>query len=75
MDFPASLYRHGSTFLWDGEMFDFIDVHNPEELEAALADGWVPHKPGKSEPVVAEPEAEEKPAEAPKPRRKGKNDH
>jgi hypothetical protein len=45
MEYPASLYKRGSTFLWDGELFDFIDVNDAEELEIALADGWVPHKP------------------------------
>lgn len=45
MDFPAILYRHGSTLLWDGEMFDRLVVENKKEADDALADGWHLGKP------------------------------
>lgn len=76
MEFPASLYKHGSTFLWDGEMFDYVIVTDAEELEIALADGWVPHKPVQSRAHVAEqPEpASSLPPQAPvsTPKRRGR---
>lgn len=45
MEYPATAYKRGSTFLWDAEWFDFIHVANEKEAKQALADGWVFHKP------------------------------
>ena len=72
MEYPASVYKRGSTFLWDGEMFDSIEVADQEELEIALADGWVPHKPVQSRAHVAEqpepasPSSQQAPVSTPK---------
>lgn len=44
-EFPAMLYKPGSTFLWDGEMFDYVIVADEEELAIAQADGWSLGKP------------------------------
>lgn len=76
MEFPASLYKHGSTFLWDGETFDYVIVTDAEELEIALADGWVPHKP-EVQPrahAVAQPEPATLSQQAPvsTPKRRGR---
>lgn len=59
MEFPASLYKPGTQFEWDGEMFDTLVVHDEEEVEIALADGWSIGKPGKA----AKPEPKDEPAE------------
>lgn len=73
MEFPASLYKRGSAFLWDGEMFDYVNVHDEEELEIALADGWVPHKPEKVQPrVAAQPEPAPSQAPVSPPKRRGR---
>lgn len=77
MEYPASLYKRGSTFLWDGEMFDYVIVHDAEELEIALADGWVPHKPEDVQPrahAVAQPEPASSSQQAPvaPPKRRGR---
>lgn len=76
MEFPASVYKRGSTFLWDGELFDFLDVADEEELEIALADGWVPHKPVSADAhSVEQPEpASSLPPQAPvsTPKRRGR---
>lgn len=47
--FPAMLFKPGSMFEWDGEMFDYLVVDDEEEAEIALADGWVVGKPGTSD--------------------------
>jgi hypothetical protein len=52
-EFPAMLYKHGSEIEWDGERFDTLTVHNGDELDAALKDGWVPHKPSKKSEAKA----------------------
>lgn len=78
MEYPATLYKRGSAFLWDGEMFDFVNVHDDEELEIALADGWVPHKPTEVEPrahAVIQPEpafSSSQQAPVPTPKRRGR---
>lgn len=45
MEFPATLYKRGNQFEWDGERFDALVVHDEEEAEIALADGWHNGKP------------------------------
>jgi hypothetical protein len=45
MEFPAMLYRRGSMFEWDGEMFDYLIVNDAEEVAEALDDGWCQGKP------------------------------
>ena len=45
MQFPAMLYKPGSMFEWDGEMFDYVIVNDEEEAEIALSDGWSVGKP------------------------------
>lgn len=75
MEFPASLYKRGSTFLWDGELFDSVNVADEEELEIALADGWVPHKPEEVQPRASavQPEPAISPqAPVPTPKRRGR---
>lgn len=62
MEFPASLYKRGSAFLWDGEWFDSVEVSDEEELDIALADGWVPHKP---DDVPSDAHTDEQPEPAP----------
>jgi hypothetical protein len=42
MGFPAAVYRDGSEFDWDGRPTDRRVVHNADELERALAEGWAP---------------------------------
>lgn len=45
MEFPATLYKRGNQFEWDGEMFDALIVNDEEEAEIAIADGWYSGKP------------------------------
>jgi len=45
MQFPAMLYKLGSMFEWDGEMFDYVIVNDEEEAEIAISDGWSVGKP------------------------------
>lgn len=53
MEYPASLYRHGSQFLWDGDMFDALVVHSDKEAQDALGAGWAVGKP--AHPPLGEP--------------------
>ena len=42
LDLPAMLYRRDGTMLdRNGKMFDTIIVTDDEEVEIALADGWL----------------------------------
>lgn len=45
LEYPAMLYKRGSAFEWDGEMFDCLIVEDADEAKAALADGWSVGKP------------------------------
>lgn len=44
-EFPCMVYKPGSMFLWDGELFDYLVLSDEEELAIALADGWSLGKP------------------------------
>jgi hypothetical protein len=52
VELPAMLYKPGSMFEWDFEWFDYVIVNDQDELDAALADGWVSHKPTAEEEAV-----------------------
>jgi hypothetical protein len=54
MEFPGMLYKPGSQFEWDGEWFDYVIVADKEELDIALGDGWVSHKPTPDEEAAVE---------------------
>jgi hypothetical protein len=45
MEFPATLYKVGTAFEWDGATFDFLVVNDSEEADAAAKDGWSIGKP------------------------------
>jgi len=47
------LFKTGTTFEWDGEMFDYLIVADQDEADAALADGWSVGKPAKGEEAPA----------------------
>lgn len=49
--YPMMLYRHGSMFEWDGEMFDYIVVEDADEAKAAKADGYSAEKPAAKKPA------------------------
>ncbi len=75
MEFPASFYKRGTAFLWDGEMFDYVIVTDQEEADIALADGWVPHKPEEAEPraeLQPEPVPSSQQAPVTAPKRRGR---
>lgn len=70
MEFPAMLYKRGSAFEWDGELFDYVIVNDAEEAEIAAADGWTVGKPGDpldldgdGKPGGSKPRAARKPKE------------
>jgi len=59
------VYKPGTDFLWDGEWFNCLIVKDQDEADAALADGWVPHKPVTTDAgVPAEPARRGRPPKA-----------
>ena len=41
LELPAMLYKPGDEIEWDGKRFDTVVVTDDEELEIAMADGWL----------------------------------
>lgn len=62
MEFPAMLYKRGSSLEWDGEWFDSVVVNDQDELDIALADGWSIGKPEAKPFAPEEPEAPAEPS-------------
>lgn len=38
--YPLALYRDGDDIMWDGRMVGLRVVHDADDHDAALADGW-----------------------------------
>ncbi len=39
--YPLSLYRRGSSFVWEGHSLDMLTVSNDDDHGRALSQGWV----------------------------------